>query len=586
MDTAEISVQSQQSGPSEDEVRVELERILSNTDIQASEKRSAFLRFIVEETLAGRARNLKGYSIAVAVFGRDETFDAQADPIVRLEARRLRRDLDSYYVAAGSHDPVRISIPKGSYVPHFEWREVAPPTAVSVEKPIVATDRSLPPWKLLLTGLILAAFVLIAVGWFLLDGKKSPLSSITSDAKYGPAIVVLPLEAFNSTENSRFLAEGISQELIGALMRFPGFRLYTLPIGFESAAGPEPATLGRNLGVTYVVSGSVRIESETLHVAMQMLEAGTGRVLWTESYARPLIPEALIGLQRELAGEIATVLGQPYGIVNQDLDVRRAAPAVSTMQSYICVLRAYSYRRRFAREAFGPVLSCLTETVQRDPGYSDAWAMLGWLYLDTGRFEFAGNGSLQALQAHYEKALQAATRAVTIDSTNILALKALASIHHYMGHYDDSERLARQALERNPHDPDTLAQLGWRLAARGKFDEGIPLLRHAIERTVNPPGWYYHFIAVDLYLKGDHEQMLRIAEQSSIDGSGFSQALIAIAAGALGMHDKAQEALAAMSRSELLARDPVAYLRRHGVSDEIADVLITGLRMAREITLR
>ena len=115
MDTAEISVQSQQSGPSEDEVRVELERILSNTDIQASEKRSAFLQFIVEETLAGRARNLKGYSIAVAVFGRDETFDAQADPIVRLEARRLRRDLDSYYVAAGARDAVRISIPRSCF---------------------------------------------------------------------------------------------------------------------------------------------------------------------------------------------------------------------------------------------------------------------------------------------------------------------------------------------------------------------------------------------------------------------------------------------------------------------------------------
>ena len=69
------------------------------------------------ETLAGRGESLKGYAIALAVFGRGASFDPQADPVVRLEARRLRRDLDSYYMEAGQYDPVRISIPKGSYVP-------------------------------------------------------------------------------------------------------------------------------------------------------------------------------------------------------------------------------------------------------------------------------------------------------------------------------------------------------------------------------------------------------------------------------------------------------------------------------------
>ncbi len=113
--------------PSADDVRAELARILASAHFQASERRRAFLRFIVEETLAGRGDRLKGYAVAVSVFGRDETFDYQADPVVRLEARRLRRDLGSYYVDAGSHDRVRISIPKGSYVPHFEWRELIQP---------------------------------------------------------------------------------------------------------------------------------------------------------------------------------------------------------------------------------------------------------------------------------------------------------------------------------------------------------------------------------------------------------------------------------------------------------------------------
>ena len=85
----------------------------------------------MDETLAGRSDGLKGYSLGLAVFGRGETFDAQSDPVVRLEARRLRRDLDTYYVDAGARDPVRITIPKGHYVPHFAWhqaRTTAPPS--------------------------------------------------------------------------------------------------------------------------------------------------------------------------------------------------------------------------------------------------------------------------------------------------------------------------------------------------------------------------------------------------------------------------------------------------------------------------
>ena len=111
------------ASPPPAEIRAQLERILDSATFQASPRRRAFLRYLVEETLAGHADGLKGYSLGLAVFGRDGTFDPQSDPVVRLEARRLRRDLDSYYVDAGARDPVRITIPKGHYVPHFKWHQ-------------------------------------------------------------------------------------------------------------------------------------------------------------------------------------------------------------------------------------------------------------------------------------------------------------------------------------------------------------------------------------------------------------------------------------------------------------------------------
>ena len=250
------------------------------------------------------------------------------------------------------------------------------------------------------------------------------------------------------------------------------------------------------------------------------------------------------------------------------------------MQSYVCVLRAYVYRRNFSREQFDPVLRCLEEAVRRDPDYSNAWAMLAWLYVDAGRIGYAGHRNTKD---EYAKALQAASQAVKLQPKNTLALKVLAAVNYYMGRYDESERIMRHALELNPYDPETLAQLGWRLAARGKFDEGIPILNRAIERTVNPPGWYFHFIAIDLYLKGDYEQMFRVAERSAADGSHFSQVLIAIAAAELGNHPVAQNALEKISEYKPLGRDPAAFIRRHGATDRIVDALMAGLQKAHRI---
>jgi hypothetical protein len=103
-------------------VRRGLERILASPGFDASARNRRFLEYIVEETLAGRADRLKGLSIAIDVFGRDATIDPQHDPVVRIEAAKLRRSLERYYLIAGQDDPIRIDIPKGAYVPTFEQR--------------------------------------------------------------------------------------------------------------------------------------------------------------------------------------------------------------------------------------------------------------------------------------------------------------------------------------------------------------------------------------------------------------------------------------------------------------------------------
>ncbi len=123
---------SKAAGPNEvapEAVRAELDRILASPGFAQSERLSRFLRFAVEETLQGRGDRLKEYFLGVEVFDREETYDPRTDPIVRVEAGRLRAKLARYYETEGSADPVLVAFPKGSYVPVFQHRQrpQAPP---------------------------------------------------------------------------------------------------------------------------------------------------------------------------------------------------------------------------------------------------------------------------------------------------------------------------------------------------------------------------------------------------------------------------------------------------------------------------
>ncbi len=109
--------------PSSDEINAELTRIIASPEFCVPERGRSFLRYIVGETVAGRGDRLKAYGIALAVFARSDAFDAQNDPVVRIEAGRLRRALERYYLVAGSADEILIDIPKGGYRPTFTVRK-------------------------------------------------------------------------------------------------------------------------------------------------------------------------------------------------------------------------------------------------------------------------------------------------------------------------------------------------------------------------------------------------------------------------------------------------------------------------------
>jgi hypothetical protein len=107
------------------DVRAALDRVIASPAFRQTPQLVNFLRFVVETALAGQEKRIKSYTIGIEAMGRSESFDPQSDPIVRVEARRLRRALEAYYAGAGADDPIGIELPRGSYVPQFRHRRRA-----------------------------------------------------------------------------------------------------------------------------------------------------------------------------------------------------------------------------------------------------------------------------------------------------------------------------------------------------------------------------------------------------------------------------------------------------------------------------
>jgi hypothetical protein len=106
--------------PTADEMRSELRRVLDSVDFPATPRNRAFLEYIVTRELAGEGESISAYAVATAVFGRSELFNSLLDPIVRIEAGKLRRDLETYYLKSGRRNPLRLTVPRGAYRPRFE----------------------------------------------------------------------------------------------------------------------------------------------------------------------------------------------------------------------------------------------------------------------------------------------------------------------------------------------------------------------------------------------------------------------------------------------------------------------------------
>jgi TolB-like protein len=536
-----------------------LARILQWPGLHASERQKKLLIYLVEETTAGRAERLKAYNIATSVLGRNERFDPQIDPVVRIEISHLRRCLERYYLTVGQAEARRIVIPKGSYAPRLDSASdsvstlPAPTAAVATrryQRPKVAQVMAVVGALLLLSSLAIAQF----------RGRGAERTT-REPPVLGPGV---RLEAFvNASGDPKLdqVAVGLTTEITSALVPFRSLEIY-LPA----------RTVTDNDRIDYRLRGFVNQSGGDIRVTTQLLGSKSNMILMARDYS---IPAGEVGGAREVARRVAESLGNPYGTLFA-LEAK-AALAQDPLAIRACMLGFYAYMEAWAPESLGRLRDCHETVVRLAPNSSEAWAHLAFLYLDEYKF---GHDS-KVVATALDRAGEAARRAVAADPMNAWAHLTLALTYWFVHDPTSFSVEADRALELNPNDPLVVGEIGNRRFMRGDYEGGIALVRKALALGAGRPSRYHYVTALYAYLHHDYPLAFDEVVKGGHQDWQLARLFVVAIYGKLGQPQDAAPIWEALRRDAPQATaEPRARMLDRQWAPEIIDGLMEGLEEA------
>lgn len=469
---------------SERSIRDQLERILSSATFHPSNLLKHFISFVSSETLQGRADGLKEYAVGVHVFGRESAFDPRTDPVVRVQARRLRARLERYYQEEGQNDEIVVDLPKGGYVPVFRRREVVAPA-----KPLAGY----------------------------------PLKQNT--------VAVQPFVDLTRERELDVFCSGVTREVIRRLTRIRGLKVAgsSSPAGSSAAMSIEGsvrrAAEGFRVTVnlidassgSYECCESVQVESiETFAVQDEiatamverlethLLSTRTGRRKQTENLtARNLCKQGIYHLEQrtdeslERAAELferAVVEDAQYSLAHSGL-----SDAYSLMASY--GVRLPSSLATLAMSSAATAVMLDDESGQARTSLAHAKARAHWNWLEAElEFQRAIKLDPEYATGHHwyarcclvplgrlDNALEEVLAARALDPVSSIIAREVASVHYYRRDFETALAHCDQAIELNPHFPHAYFILSLVQEELGDSEEALSGLLRAVQLAPKSP---------------------------------------------------------------------------------------------------
>jgi TolB-like protein/Tfp pilus assembly protein PilF len=515
-------------------VREQLDRILHSGPFAQSRRRQRFLEYVVNETLAGRAERLKGYNVGIEVFDRPETFDPAVDPIVRIEAARVREKLREYYDTEGLTDAIRIDLPKGAYTPQIEIRRAQtvralsePSLAMSHEKP------SIVPRPMLAAFGVVALLLAGLTAWYWLK-PSPPISEKAS-------IAVLPFENIGDDPKWDRFADGVTEDIVTDLSHSKD--LFVVARNSTEVYRGKPTdvrSIGRDLDVRYVLEGSIQPSGNRIRVTAQLIDAKTGGHVWSNSYNRPAAD--LFDVQSDVTGKIAgTLIGYEGAVAEAERSLIRRKPP-SDLTAYDTYLLGMEAKHTVTKEGLAEGERLLRKALEIDPQLARAYVGLSYVY--EYRIDL---GLGPSVAENLAKLMDSARIAVRLDPNDGETQLVLGHAFGYHGMSDQALGQFAKAEALAPNNADVLILIAWFLPQFGQSDRAVELVEKALQLNPNYPYWYNQGLRLVYFFGGQFSKSVKYTKLVT-DPFPTDYAFLAAASAMTGDMESARVAAANVDR--------------------------------------
>jgi TolB-like protein/Flp pilus assembly protein TadD len=344
-----------------------------------------------------------------------------------------------------------------------------------------------------------------------------------------PSVAVLPFVNMSGDPEQRYFSDGITEDIITELSRFQSLFVIARNSSFRYRdQAIDVRQVARDLGVRYVVEGSVRKMAARVRITVQLIDALSGNHLWSERYDRGL--SELFEVQDDVARTIVSTLA---GRIEDSELSGTARSRTDNLPAYECLLRGIEHLRGYAADDNRLARELFERAVQLDPQYALAHAYLGLSLL-------VENGYAGASQAIKDQSLEEALTALRLNSHDSRSHLFLGMIYGYRSEFERAKQHYDRATELNPNDANCLTATGFNSALLGHPEEGTELIREAMRLNPFHPPWYWEDLAIVLYAARRYEEAIEANLRISAKPRPWTLARLAACCAQLGRMKEAR----------------------------------------------
>jgi adenylate cyclase len=320
-----------------------------------------------------------------------------------------------------------------------------------------------------------------------------------------PSIAVLPFVNMSEDRKQEYFSDGITEEIITALSKTPKLFVIARTSSFKYKGKKiDVRTVGRELGVRYVLEGSVRKAEDAVRITAQLIDAQSGNHLWAERYDRAM--QDIFAVQDEITMKILTALQIELTEGEQALQMARGT---RNLEAYLKVLQANYYRRLGNAEDNAKARRLAKEAVILDPDYAMAYSTLSRTHIMDVLLR-----STKSQRKSLETAIELAKKALSLDDSLGDAYDILGSTLVWQKKYMEGLAQLERALELEPNGADISAHMGLALWQYDRPQEAVQALKKAIRLNPTPPGWYLYVLAGSYYSIEKYDEAIVWSEKA------------------------------------------------------------------------